>query len=477
MKGVRTEHPAYTDVCGLWEKCRATAEGEKAVHAARELYLPRLTNEDDPSYNTRLAMTPFFNATWRTISGLRGMMFRKPPKIDVPEQLAIDMEDIDLAGTTMQGFAQQVAEDSLTVGRVGIMVDYPLVDASALTLADVASMGLRTHMALYKAETIINWRTVRVNGSTILSMVVLVEDGELAGGDEFAHNTEKQYRVLDLANGVYRQRLYRINDKDEDELILEFTPLMNNKPLEYIPFVFIGVDVVGPEVEDPPLIDLVTTNLKHYGQATSYERGCFFSGLPTMFISGYDDSNEESEIYVGGTKANCLQSSDARAYYVEVAGNFVALRQNLEDKKAEMAVLGARMLETQKLGVEAEGTHARRQVGEESLLAEMSQTISQGLTRALQWFADWQGMQAKVKYDLNRDFLPAKMDSATLTAMVGAWQLGGISKESLFTNLKQGELIAEDVTFEEEEARIANQAMMGSTPDEQAGPTTTTAGA
>lgn len=464
---VKTLHPDYIAKSSEWKKCRDVSEGESAIHSAREQYLPRLAEETDESYNLRLGMTPFFNATWRTIAGLRGMLFRKPPTVEISSGILDDLDNIDLAGTSMSDLAQEVVEEALTVGRVGLMVDYPQVfDADLLTQADIRARGLRTTVVLYKTESIINWKTSTIGGGKRLTMVVLQEQATVEGKTEFHHASETRYRVLDLVNGAYRQRLFKINDKDEDVLLSESYPLMNNMTMGFIPFVFIGVDKLGPEVDSPPLVDLINTNLKHYGQATSYERGCFFSGLPTMFISGHES---DSPIYIGGNVANSLINPAAKAYYVEVTGNFSALRTNLEDKKREMAVLGARMLEEQKLGVEAAEAIARRHNGEESFLSAIAQTVSKGLTLAIDWYAMWQGVESDNVYEINRDFVPTKMDSQTLTAMVGAWQLGAFSKETLFQNLKHGEIISDSTTFEEEESKIDNSliGIMGSAENDK----------
>lgn len=450
---VKSQHADYSAMVSRWKQCRDAAEGEHAVHEAGELYLPKLSEEKPESYALRRAMTPFFGATWRTISGLRGMMFRKPPVVDVPAALDEVIKDIDLAGTTLQGLAQDVAIEALTVGRVGLMVDYPLEATPGMTKLDADRLKLRTSIAMYKTESIINWREKRVNGSAVLSMVVLKENAELPADNEFEIVIEERYRVLDLLDGKYRQRVFKVDKNGRDEQIGDDVfPLMNNKPLDYIPFVFIGVDCIGPKVEAPPLIDLVTMNFKHYGQATSYERGCFFSGLPTLFVTGHN--SDDTKIYIGGSLANVLPQPDAKAYFVEVQSEFNALRTNLQDKQQAMAVLGARMLESQKAGVESGDAIARRQTGEESLLSCMSQTISMGVTVALKWLAAWESADGDVKVELNRDFLPASMDAQMLTALVGAWQSGAISQNSLFYMLKQGEIIEDGIDFEEEQGRI-----------------------
>lgn len=378
MSALREKHESYQDMADRWSLCDALFEGEHGIHEEGTTYLPKLQDEDDRAYQTRMKMTPVFGAFPRTVLGLRGMMFRKPPKIEVPSAIESMLDDIDLSGTTFQGLAQGVVEDALVFGRVGLLVDYPQTIHNA-TKADAAALNYRPMIVKYDAEAIYNWRTERINGATVLAQVRLEESEEVQDTeDEFKVNCEKRYRVLDLFEGKYRQRLYQVKDGIET-LLDEFYPIMNGKQLDFIPFVVFGVDCVDVDVEAPPLIDLATTVIHHYQQASSYERGCFFSGLPTLFISGINNENADGtavEISIGGNLANILPRADARAYYVEVAGEFNALRTNLEDKKKEMAVLGARMIESTRQGnPEAAETVARRMSGEESLLSIMAQSV------------------------------------------------------------------------------------------------------
>lgn len=453
MSDLRKEHPDFAEMKSRWEMCEHAAEGEHAVHKEGIKYLPRLRDEDDDSYALRLRMTPFFNATWRTISGMRGMLFRKPPIVQMSERLKALCADIDLAGTTMEGLAFEVVEEGLTFGRVGLLVDYPVAPAGA-TLAD--SAVLRPFISLYETASIFNWREVVVNGVRKLTQVRLVEKVELESStDEFSTVCEERIRVLDLSDGKYRQRLFKVEkDGTEAQIGADIFPQMNRKPMDFIPFVVIGVDHLGMDIDAPPLIDLVTTNFHHYRQATSYERGCFFSGLPILFVYGQTDN--DGDISIGGSVANALGNPNAKAEYVEVSGKFEALRNNLEDKKREMAVLGARMLEGGKNagGVEAAETVARRQSGEESVLASMATTVSQGLTLVLGWLSMWAGDNTAVSYKLNKDFLPQTMTAQDLTSLVSAWQAGAISQETLFENLKAGEIIADTLSFEDEQTRI-----------------------
>jgi hypothetical protein len=457
-RGVRTEHPDYVRMAASWDRCRHAAEGERKIHEKGVVYLPKLAAETDTDYNARKARTPFFNATSRTISGLKGMMFRKAPMVEVPAAIEPFLADIDMAGTPLDLFTQRVSQDVLT-DWAGIMVDRPpMPEGEAITQARAEQIGLRPMLLRYPAVSVINWKTARVNNALVLTLVVLQESAALEG-EEFEHKTETRYRVLDLVPGeagmVYRQRVFAVHDEKDVQIGKDIFPAMNGKTMSFIPFWFIGVDGMEATPPVPPLLDLVDMNIHHYQVSADYEHGCHFSGLPTLFISGYMPE-EGKVIYLGSPAANALPDPQAQAYYAEVDGDFGALRANLDAKKDEMAVLGARMLETQKKTVESADTQKQRVAGEQCQLAAMAQVLSMAMTKALTVFAEWAGATGKVVFEVNRDFIPVGMTAEDLNALVTSWQAGAISRQVLHENLQRGEIVSQDTTVEEEQERIAS---------------------
>lgn len=458
-KGVRTQHPDYIKNSPLWKKCNDAAEGEHVIHAAGETYLPRLAEELDADYEARKARTPFFNATWRTISGLKGMLFRKAPTYELAAAVKAYADDIDLAGTPLDMFAQEISEEVLKPGRVGILVDRPPIPSDqVLTVAQAERLGLRPTMQKYEASSIINWKYGRVNNAYVLVMVVLAESSAV-GEEEFAHTTEDRYRVLDLVDGKYRQRLFMYEDGKDVQIDGDIFPQMNGKPLTYIPFIFLGVNDLSANIDTPPLLDLVCMNVHHYQVSADFEHGCHYSGLPTLFITGHRGGDDDDKIYIGGPTANVLSDPNSQAFYAEVAGHFDALQKNLESKKGEMAVLGARMLENQKAAVESHETLSHRTQGEQSQLAAMAVVISMGLEKALGIFSEWAGGGEKVEYKLNTDFIPNSMSSQDLTALVAAWQSGmpGASDQNVYKIMQDREMADPAITFEEEQERISTR--------------------
>lgn len=457
-RGVATRHPGYDKYAAKWKRCRDVSDGQDAVHLAATRYLPKLTNESDEDYSGRVKRSNFFNGTWRTLSILNGMLFRKPPETDLPAGIEEYLKDIDLAGTSLDTLAREVALEILEVGRVGLLVDHPPVDnVSALTVAAAQQQGLRPLIQVYRAESIINWKYRRIRNRHRLSMVVLEEQVSEPDG-EFAEKAVTQYRVLDLDEAdQYRVRVFR-RDNERDVLVEgPFHPLMNGKMLDYISFGIVGVDGVESDLDEPPFIDLVDANMAHYQMNSDYRHALHFCP-PTFYIAGYQQTDANEKIAIGGTAALVFPDPQARVEYAEPQGAMLpALREALNETKQEMALLGARAIADETRQAETLGATAIKRGGEHSILSAIAMAISDAMEWALGIFAQWAGQEAQVVYQLNRDFMPAMIDAQQLTALVAAVQAGKLSNEEFFALLKRADVIDAEVTFEEHMEKVESE--------------------
>lgn len=471
-KGVRSTHPDYDAMSPKWQRARDVCGGRDAIIAATERYLPKLRDQKPESYRSYLLRASFYNASWRTVMGLSGMLFRRPLQVEAAPALMPLLDDVDMRGTPLHLFASDLATEVLTVDRVGILVDFPpprpLPDGAERTLAAAEAEGLRPTLCRYKTEAITNWAHTRVNNRWVLSMLVLMEWTNLPGSSEFERAGETRYRVLDLnpQNGFYRQRVFRINSRDEDEQVGEDVyPLMNNRPMGFIPFVSLTSEGMCIDPEDPTLMDLFDLNLDHYRVSADYERACHLLATPTPWIAGWQpevdvQGRAKQRLYMGSDAAWTFPNPQARAEFLEFSGGGITeLRENLASKESRMAILGARMLEVQKREAEAADTAAIHRAGEGSILAAIGQGISLGLSRALMWFSEWAGAGSEAKAEVNREFGLTQMDPTMLQALIAAWQAGAISYETLFNRLKAGEILDEEAELEVEQALIAEFTM------------------
>jgi hypothetical protein len=462
--GVKTLHPDYERLAPKWQRCRDVIAGQDAIHAAGTAYLPMLVDELPAEYNKRVARTPFFNASFRTVSSFVGMMFRKPPSLEVSDKLKLLLDDVTMSGVSFDDMVQDAAFEDFEVSRLGVLVDYPKWQAVAgdktLTLAQAEALGLRPSMQLYKAEAIRNWEHRRINNRTVLSQVRLAEVERIVKS-EFEFDDRNRIKVLDLhpETNLYRVRVF--DEETEAQVGEDVYPLLDGKPMTEIPFYFIGPDGTDDRADDPVLIDLFDHNIKHYQVSADYEHACHMTALPTPWVTGYkNDFDEDGNVkpasfYIGSTTAWVFPDSNTQVGFLEFTGAGIeALKNNLDSKKEEMASIGARAIAPEKSGVEASSTLVIRNTGENSVLSAVAIAISRGFTKALNTFARWAGDNTPCVFNINRDFIPFSIDPTAITAWIALVQGSYMDSESLFNLLKRGDLIEPGKTFEEMQAII-----------------------
>lgn len=458
--GVSTKHRQYEKNAVRWKRCRDVIEGRDAIIAAGEAYLPKLKDQNPQEYLGYQKRATFYNASWRTVQSLVGLLFRKPPKLEVGTKIEEYLKDVTMTGVDFNALAKETTEELLTVSRIGILVDFPrAMDASGqISVAQAEQLGLRPSMKVYETESILNWQTSFVNNRTVLSQVRLLECKVEDTESEFKKTETEIIRVLDLFDGKYRVRVY--NAKTEEQIEDDYFPVMNGEMMDYIPFYILGPDGIEVDVETPVLIDLFDMNLDHWRISASYQHGCHFTGCPTPVVSGYQVDDKKPETFtIGSTTAWVFPDPQAKASYLEFTGQGLSeLRENLNSLKQDMAAIGARMLAPEKAGVEASETLAMRHAGEYSILSAIAISVSTGLKAALETFCKWAGDDSEPEFEINRDFVPVAPDAQTLTAWLALVQAGEMSSQSLFNLLKRGDLIEHDVDYETEQERIGDQA-------------------
>ena len=476
---VNSTHPDYDANLALWQRSRDVIAGEDAVKLAGETYLPRLDSQTDDEYKAYITRASFFNASARTADGYLGLIFRREPTLKLPDAtlgvgraLNAFVEDANLLGTSLPAYAKNVTHEVITVGRAGTLVDWE--DGSEK----------RAFAVLFPAEQIINWRTHRVNGRNVLTLVVLKELGNVdQSTDDFVSATVPQFRVLKLvpdgppaADGVqrwsYQVEVWRQDGKaatgksgkrSQSEWVKVETriPLRLGQPLPLIPFVFHGPRHSLPDVDKLPLADIIAVNLDHYRLNADFHHGLHFTALPTAWVSGFDKGDS---LRIGSSTAWVAETPGATAGFLEFKGQGLMTFERAMDRDQQMmAVLGSRMLEAQKRVGETADAIELRQSGENSVLSAVSMSLSDSLTHVLRWVYWWNSTEATpltiidnaVLMKLNTDFTVTGMVAAQITAVVSAWQAGAISRDTMFDLFRKGEVLPAGRSNEDEQKLLA----------------------
>lgn len=459
---VDSRHFEYDGAVSQWQTMRDCVAGQDAVKAAGKKYLPSLEGQSDTAYTGKyLLRANFFNATGRTLEGLVGMIFRKDPIIKVPAGLEELLNDLDANGTPVVPFMKQITSEVMEVNRCGVLVDFPEAATQTLTQAQAQAAGRRPYCAMYKAEDIINWRTERRNGRTMLTMVVLSEIRQTPSEkDSFVMAESVQYRELRInEQGFYEQRVWvKDNSRSKYRIDATITPRKKGRQFNYIPFWFFSVMGNTPSIQVPMLKDLADVNIGHYRNSADLENGLHFAGTPTPVLIGYR-KEEDEVIQLGAETVLCIGDPSGDAKYLEFQGKGLEpIKEEMRSKEDRMAALGARMLSTEKETPESGYALSIRNTGEYSATASVSNSVSYVFDMVLRELAEWAGYStAEVSVALNTDFVARNIDANTLSAWLKVLQAGKISHKDFIRILQEGEAVPTERTSEDILADVENE--------------------
>ena len=462
---VNAKHPEYSKNLTKWQLMRDALAGE----VAKEKYVPKLSDQEEDEYSAYVGRAEFYNATARTQVALTGLLFAKPPKIELPEALKTIAENISLDDDTLEALAKNIADECLSVGRCGVLVDLPSVEKADYSKLEAERLNLRAYATLYKAENIINWKTTKINGSNVTSLVVLAETYAEPTQDEFVDKIKTRYRVLDLHEGYYRQRVFSETKAGNFEVVSEIYPSSNGQKLTYLPFTFFNVNDLKTAVEKPPLLDLARVNIGHFRSEVDLEHGTHFTALPTPYVTGYQGETE-GKLKIGSTAVWAINSPDAKVGFLEFSGAGLSTLENrIAVKEKRMSILGARLLLDEKKTAEATETLQMRKSGENAVLTNVASTISEGIASFLKDIAFFENIAGEnLIYEINTDYNLTMIEPQLLAQIIAGIQSGDIPNEVLYDALLKGELMPKTIqSYEDYQAKL-EQAAPQVTPSDEA---------
>lgn len=464
--GVKTLHPQYEESFPKWKKVRHAIAGDLKV------YLRNVgKNEPDKAYGDRRQQeyedgAICYNFTKRTLSGMVGSVMRKDPEQIIPSQLDYLLKNADGSGVGLWQSVQDALMEIDSIGRGGILVDAPNIEAA--TMAEQNAGLLRPVIAYYTAENIINWRLERYGSINKVVMIVLRESYEYTDDEnEFRTHCGEQYRVLDIYDGKYRQRIFKFGFKGEllgDEY--EIFPNLGSVPVDEIPFTFIGASNNDSTIDDAPLLPLAELNIGHFRNSADNEESSFVVGQPTLFISPGDAMSLEQfkEANPNGIKMGSRTGHNigagGSAELIQADPNNLA-KENMLSKETQAIQIGAQLITpTQQITAES----ARLQRGADtSVMATISNNVSEAYTRALKWVAGMMGISegVEIEFKLNTEFFLQQMTAQDRAAWMADINAGYLPATAYYAALRAAGVT--NWTDEQIEVAIADQPVPAAT--------------
>jgi len=435
---INSKHPDYTNNIERWVKNRDFAEGEDAVKSKQTTYLPRIGKPDAlGTYRKYLERAIFYGCVSKTVNALVGILYRKAPQINV------DNGDEFVKDTSLSVFLQKMAAELFLVGRYGVLVDMEQEPSN------------QAFFVGYEAEQIINWYE---HHGELVRVVLQTSEFMPDINDPYELKEVFKIRELVLEEGVYKQKLYISTDPSGGfELLEELIPTNRGRSMDFIPFVFVNQFDTDINITKAPLTDLVNLNNHHYMKSADYSNALHLVGLPTPYATGvpYDP---DKTWYLGSENIVTFEETGSTFGFAEVSGaGFGALKTAIDDIEENMAKVGARLMFGPRPGVETAEATRLNQSAENAGLNTVAVSIETAMTEVFIIALEWMNANSNVEFDINKDFVDTKISAQDLQVLLQAWQSGAMSLDSLLHNIKQGELLPEDRTIEDEKEFIEQQ--------------------
>lgn len=430
-----------------WRLIEQLSLGTMGMQAAGKRYLPQEPKEDDESYQSRLARSVCPPYLLRLEQMLAGMLTRKPVRLDnVPDPIQEHLYDVDLSGSDLNAYLQEVARKCIRYGHVGVLVDFPRGDEGDDSPVTDFS---RPYWVSYTPRDILGWRTDVVNGSQKLTQLRLHETVIVPYG-EFGEEQVEQVRVLEPgAFRLYRKQASKARDW---ELISEGTTT-----LDEIPFAVAYANRTGMLESTPPLEEVAWLNLKAYRCESDQANILHVAAVPRYNLFGVPAEVDELD---AGPNSAMAFPVDARAEFAEPTGtSYQARFTELERIEKQIAELGlAAVLGQNMTNQAAEAKAIDRSQGDAALMS-VALGLQNLIDTCLKFHAAFLNLPTAGSSMVNNDFVAHKLDPSHVAELIKLRVGGDITQETLLIQLADGEWLYDDFDVDAElEATAAQQA-------------------
>ena len=371
-------HPQYKAREAEWSRCRDAYNGTDAVKARGQTYLPPLSSKH-ADYDGYLTRANFYPATSRTVEGLTGCVFRRPPdSANVPDTVLDNIQDLDLASTPINVLAMEAVRELLITGRIGIGLD----------VADG-----RVFWRFYRAEDILSWYD---DGGGIKRVVLRERWMRPNTLDTYEIEEMARIRAMSIEDGELVVRQYAEAEPGAGADVLREEPRgrtrLRGRAAAGLPAVRVhqrgqpgGRAGQASAARHGGRQPLVTS-----ARAADLEHALHWVALPTPWIATKD--NLPTRIWPSARQSSggCPRARRSACWRSSGAG-IDKLADNLSTKVQQMAALGARLIADPARAAETAEAVRIKSGGDAATLLNVVASVDRGFAEAIRLHAQLGG--------------------------------------------------------------------------------------
>lgn len=441
---VTTCHPQYTQHAREWQIMRDALDDLVKWRGA--VYLPMTDGMQHLSDQNKALADAIYKSykdraiypLWvkDAIRSMMGLVSRVNLTIELPSRIEYMRENATSDGFGLEQLFMRTVRELLITGRRPLMTD---IDGEG-----------RAYVALYDAESAINWKTTDQEGRQDLSLVVFAESRDTSV-DEFDHDYDLVYRVLRIVDGRLLVSVVDDTNTPIDEGEVEPSDGRGQR-LGYIPVVFCGSTDNSPNVDEVPLLTMAKSAIKYYQLSADYYESLHKTAHPQAWAATEADVKFET---TGPATIWHLGSPNGSVGYLEITGTGIEATAKAMDEQRNAALeAGARVMDAG--GTESGEARKARQNDQTATLSSIVTTAASAIQQSLEYAAEMIGADpGEVSFQVDPDFALNVLDAQMLTSLQNAALAGLISSATYWTYVSTGKI--PERTWDEEVEYIESQ--------------------
>ena len=478
---IRKEHYKYNRIRYSWRQVRDCIEGSNSIKRANQVYLPlpsgmrfnsnttpdfnnEITNfskntieyefeyvpweHSNPAYSAYLQRARFPEMTNHSLLGFVGVATRQEPQITLPAGLEYLEDNATADGLSLLELFEFCISEIFQTGKLSLVLDVRAGDNTF-------------YIAPYNAESNIDWYSSFANGKRRQTEAVFVEAGENRSINDDREKDKHIYYYLaplidaDIQDGEEPplfafSQTYTDGKPDSEPILL----LSQGSPIEELPIVNLGSIKNDPDPDTVPLLGISDIALTIYRKDADLAQAQYLTCNPTLFVFGIN--KEDMPRVVGSTVAVGVPNPNGRAEYPPTDTSALEhIRTHIQDLFNEAVQYGANLLGRDRKAVESAEALALRKAASGATLVGVVRKVGEAITEILNLAARWSGRSETAEFLPSLDFAEHTLSAQELTALVRTWIEGGISQDTLLDNLRDADIVSNEVNNDMEKDRIA----------------------
>lgn len=432
---------------------RTLVGGTEAMRAAGEKYLPKEIAETATRYENRIKRSVLTNFYNDTVKEIVSKVFSKPIELgqDMSETTKGWCENIDLNGSNLDTFAQQVFKDALEDAGIGfIYVDMPQSIPGA-TLAAERALNIRPYFTFVRARDVLGWKTQTIDNVERLTQFRIAETATKPNpDDEFTEICVNRVRVIE----PNRVRVYEEVETDgkKDWIIVQDIAVTIGE----VPVSVCYLNKTGFMTALPPLEDLGWLNLLHWQSSSDQRNILHVARVPILFGKGFE---EDKQIEISSSAMVKCENVESDLKFVEHNGNAIdSGRADLQDIEQLCRDFGL-CLFMPRSGSQTATGQAINAADTYSMVQSWALAMGDCIEQAFVFAARWirQDADTAGSVTMNTDYGITAQSATDLDTLNKARTSGDISRKTYLSELKRRDVLSSAVDIEAELDAIENE--------------------